>query len=60
MYGGTDPPVCGTEGFTGETNNLSFGPTAPPASGPGPALLATESSAGGAPTSCAAATEVGG
>lgn len=27
--------------------------------GPGPALLVTESSAGGAPTNCAAATEVG-
>lgn len=53
------PPACLARGFTGETNNLSFGPTAPPASGPGPALLVTESSAGGAPTICAAVTDVG-
>jgi hypothetical protein len=59
IYGGTAPPVCVAVGFTGETNNLSFGPTAPPASGLGPAVLVTESSAGGAPTNCAAATEVG-
>jgi hypothetical protein len=46
-------------GFTGETNNLSFGPNAPAASQPGPALIFTESSAGGAPSFCAAATSVG-
>jgi hypothetical protein len=59
IYGGTAPPICVAQGFTGETNNLSFGPTAPVASPPGPALLFTESSAGGAPSNCAAATAVG-
>ena len=47
------------EGFTGETNNLSFGPSAPGASAPGPAIVATESSAGGATANCSAATTVG-
>jgi hypothetical protein len=51
--------MCVAQGFTGETNNLSFGPTAPSASAPGPAVLATESSAGGAPSNCAAGTTVG-
>ncbi len=59
IYGGTAAPTCVALGFTGETNNLSFGPTAPAASGPGPALLFTESSAGGAVSNCAAATTVG-
>lgn len=36
FYGGTAPPDCVAQGFTGETNNLSFPPTAPPASPPGP------------------------
>ncbi len=59
VYGGTAPPNCVATGFTGETNNLSFGPNAPPASRPGPAVLFTESSAGGAPSACASATSVG-
>ena len=59
IYGGTAPPMCVAEGFTAETNNLSFGPTAPSASPPGPAVEATESSAGGASANCAAATTVG-
>ena len=59
IYGGTAPPTCVAVGFTAETNNLSFGPSAPPATGPGPAVLFTESSAGGAPSDCAAATSVG-
>jgi hypothetical protein len=59
VYGGTAAPMCVAQGFTGETNNLSFGPTAPSASAPGPAVLATESSAGGAPSNCAAGTTVG-
>ena len=58
-YGGTAAPLCSAQGFTGETNNLSFGPNAPAASQPGPAILFTESSAGGAPTNCGAATSVG-
>jgi uncharacterized repeat protein (TIGR01451 family) len=45
-------------GFTGETNNLSFGPTAPTASLPGPAIIFEESSAGGS-AACAATTPVG-
>lgn len=59
FYGGTDAPLCSAQGFTGETNNLSFGPSAPAASAPGPAVLFTQSSAGGAPSNCAAATTVG-
>jgi hypothetical protein len=59
IYGGTSAPVCSAQGFTGETNNLSFGPGAPAPSPPGPAILFTESSAGGAPSNCAAAVSVG-
>lgn len=59
IYGGTAPPSCVAQGFTGETNNLSFGPSAPTASQPGPALIFSESSAGGSPSNCAAATTVG-
>ena len=58
IYGGRNPPVCVAQGFTGETNNLSFGPNAPAASQPGPALIFDESSAGGA-SFCVAATTVG-
>jgi hypothetical protein len=47
------------QGFTGETNNLSFGPTSPAASQPGPAVEFSESSAGGAASDCAAATTIG-
>ena len=54
----TAAPICVAEGFTGETSNLSFGSSAPAASQPGPALLFTESSAGGSPSNCAAATAV--
>jgi hypothetical protein len=59
FYGGTAPPDCVAQGFTAETNNLSFGPSAPTASQPGPALSFTESSAGGSVSNCAAATTVG-
>src|SRR6185503_5424999 len=59
LYGGTAPPNCVAQGFTAETNNLSFGPTAPSASAPGPAVLFQESTAGGATSNCAAATTVG-
>jgi hypothetical protein len=58
-YGGTAPPVCVAQGFTAETNNLNFGPTAPAASPPGPAIIFTESVAGGSPSNCAASTAVG-
>jgi len=58
-YGGTAPPNCVVEGFTAETNNLSFGPTAPAASSPGPAIKFAESIAGGSPSNCAAATAIG-
>ena len=51
-------PACSTQASTGETNNLSFGPMAPAASGAGPALVYTESSTGGL-TACAAATSIG-
>jgi hypothetical protein len=51
-------PSCVVKGYTGEKNNLSFGPTAPAPSGNPPALLVTQSSAGGL-SFCAAATSVG-
>jgi hypothetical protein len=59
IYGGTAAPLCAATGFTAETNNLSFGPAAPLPSPPGPALLATESSAGNVTAFCMAATAVG-
>ncbi len=59
IYGGTAAPTCVAQGFTAETNNLSFGPTAPGGSPPGPAVIFQESTAGGAPSNCAAATTVG-
>jgi hypothetical protein len=59
IYGSASAPNCLAGGFTGETNNLSFGPTAPITSAPGPAVIFTESSAGGATSNCAAATTVG-
>ena len=59
INGGTAAPACVTQGFTGETNNLSFGPSPPAASAPGPAVIFTTSSAGGSPSNCAAATTIG-
>jgi hypothetical protein len=59
MYGGTNPPMCTSQGFTAETNNLNFGPTAPATSPPGPAVAFEESSAGGASSACAGATSIG-
>ena len=59
IYGGNAAPNCVAQGFTGETNNLSFGPTAPAATGPGPAVIFTESIAGGAVANCAAAATIG-
>jgi hypothetical protein len=47
------------QGFSGETNNLSFGPSAPAASQTGPAVLLTESTVGGAIPNCVAGTTVG-
>ena len=58
-YGGSSPPTCVAQGFTAETNNFSFGPTAPGASQPGPAIIFVESIAGGSPSNCAASTSVG-
>jgi hypothetical protein len=58
--GNLNAPSCLGEGFTGETNNLNF------AAAPGavqktlPAIVFTESSSGGAPSACAAATVVPG
>src|SRR5688572_14176500 len=59
FYGGNAAPTCTAQGFTAETNNLSFGPTAPVASQPGPAVIFRESIAGGAASPCAAAVAVG-
>ena len=59
FYGGTAPPICVAQGFTAELNNLNFGPTAPAASQPGPAIIFRESTAGGAVSNCAAAVAVG-
>ena len=59
-YGSLIAPSCLGQGFTGETNNLNF--ATPPAAikGTFPATLFTESSAGGAPSACASATDVAG
>ena len=59
IYGGKAAPTCAAQGFTAETNNLSFGPTSPAASQPGPAVEFDESSGGGASSDCSAATTVG-
>jgi hypothetical protein len=59
ISGGTAAPTCVAQGFTAETNNLSFGSPAPAISGLGPALFFTESTAGGATSNCAAATTIG-
>jgi hypothetical protein len=59
IYGGRATPNCVATGFTAETNNLSFGPTAPTATQPGPAVIFEESIAGGATSNCAAATTIG-
>ena len=58
-FGANASPICVATGFTAEKNNLSFGPTAPVGSQPGPALIFTQSIAGGSPSNCAAATTVG-
>ena len=59
FYGGNAAPGCFAQGFTGETSNLSFGPTAPGSSPPGPAVFFSESWAGGATSNCMAATSIG-
>lgn len=59
IYGGTAAPNCVAQGFTAEMNNLSFGPTAPAATQPGPAVIFEESRAGGATSNCAAASTIG-
>jgi hypothetical protein len=55
--GSNKAPVCVVQGFTGETNNLTFGPK-PPKLGPGPALLFTEDMSGGT-ADCAKSTSIG-
>ncbi|MFG1603182.1 VWD domain-containing protein [Actinoplanes sp. NPDC049265] len=58
LYGGRAAPTCVATGFTGETNNLSFGPTAPVASQPGPALTFNQHT-GASVANCAAAVTAG-
>lgn len=58
FYGGTAAPTCTVQGFTGETNNLSFGPNKPAQTAPGPAVIFQQSTAGGL-TGCAAANTIG-
>jgi hypothetical protein len=59
IYGDDDAPACLVQGFTGETNNLGFGPSAPPASPPGPAMMFTESYGGDVAANCIYAVTVG-
>jgi hypothetical protein len=59
IYGGNSAPNCVAQGFTAEKNNFSFGPTAPAATAPGPAVIFEESIAGGATSNCAAASTIG-
>ncbi len=58
-YGGRGGPICVAQGFTAERNNLSFGPSAPVGSQPGPALIFMESTGEPVLANCAAATSVG-
>jgi hypothetical protein len=58
-YGGTAAPICVAQGFTGETNNLSFGSPPPPATPPGPAIMVTENTTNSSTANCAYATAVG-
>jgi hypothetical protein len=59
VYGGTAAPICVAQGFTAETNNLSFGTPAPTPTQPGPAMMFVESTVGGATANCAAAVTIG-
>ena len=59
IYGSNAAPNCVAQGFTGEMNNFSFGATAPAATAPGPAVIFSESIAGGATSNCAAASTIG-
>jgi len=58
IYGGNAAPNCLATGFTAEKNNLSFGPSAPVGTQPGPAVIFSEATTGGL-ANCAAATTVG-
>jgi hypothetical protein len=58
FYGGTAPPTCVAQGFTGETNSLGFGLPAPFPTPLGPAVIVREFTGGGQ-ANCAAATTVG-
>lgn len=49
-------PSCDGQGFTGETNNLSFANSPNAKRGTSPAVVFTESSSGSAPSACASAT----
>ncbi len=57
-YGGTAAPLCAAQGFTGETNNLSFGKPTPAPTSPGPARIFVENMIGGA-VACSSARAVG-
>jgi hypothetical protein len=59
IYGSRGAPDCLAQGTTGEKNNFSFGPNPPTASGAGPAVIFSESIAGGATSNCAAAATIG-
>jgi hypothetical protein len=59
IYAGNAAPNCLVGGTTAETNNLTFGPTAPVVTAPGPAVIFQESTAGGAASNCAAASTIG-
>lgn len=53
LYGGTQPPICVAQGFTGETNNLGFTSSPPVPSQPGPALMFVENTSGSSVPNCA-------
>jgi hypothetical protein len=56
----TGAPSCAEEGFTAETNNLSFAaPPTNPAPGLLPAVVFTESTSGGAASPCKSAVAIG-
>jgi hypothetical protein len=59
IYGGSARPLCVGRGFTGETNNLGFHPSAPAMSLPGPALLFIEDTSGVDTADCSYGRTVG-
>jgi von Willebrand factor type D domain len=57
--GTMNPPSCGGDGFTGETNSLNLVPPCCPYGGAAPAIVVWQSSNPGATSQCAGGTSIG-